>query len=101
MKNIKQEYVSSFGRRRLLAHLSITVQKIRDLRRYQGKNNSFFKTMAQIIMEYQISLIHHIYTFVPDTPGSYIFLFSLILTHNLTVIHGIVKTASVVILGCG
>jgi hypothetical protein len=44
--------VTTFGRRRLLAHLSITVRKIRDLRRYQGKNKSFFETMALIIMEY-------------------------------------------------
>jgi hypothetical protein len=44
--------VTTFGRRRLLAHLSIIVRKIRDLRIYQGKNNSFFETMAQIIMEY-------------------------------------------------
>jgi hypothetical protein len=44
--------VTTFGRRRLLAHLSIIFRKIRDLRRYQGKANSFFKTMAQIIMEY-------------------------------------------------
>jgi hypothetical protein len=43
--------VTTFGRRRLLAHLSITVRKIRDLRRYQGKDNSFFDIMAQIIME--------------------------------------------------
>jgi hypothetical protein len=43
--------VTTFGRRRLLAHLSITVRKIRDLRRYQGKDNSFFDIMAQIIVE--------------------------------------------------
>ncbi len=40
-------------------------------------------------------------TFVPDTPGSYIYLFYLVLTHSLTVLNSIVKTATVVILGRG
>ncbi len=42
-----------------------------------------------------------IYTFVPETPGSYIFLFFPVFTHSLTVLHSIMKTASVVILGRG
>jgi hypothetical protein len=40
-------------------------------------------------------------SFVPDTPGSYIFLLYLVLTNSLTVLDTIVKTASVVILGRG
>jgi hypothetical protein len=43
--------VTIFRRRRLLAHLSTIVRKIRD-QRYQGKNNSFFETIVQTIMEY-------------------------------------------------
>ncbi len=43
--------VTTFERHRLLAHLSITVQKIRGLRKYQGKTNSFFDTMKMIIEE--------------------------------------------------
>jgi hypothetical protein len=38
--------VTTFGRHRLLAHLS--VQKIRSLRKYQGKANNFFDTMQMI-----------------------------------------------------
>jgi hypothetical protein len=33
--------VTVFGRRRLYAHLSIVIEKIRSLRKYQGKNNNF------------------------------------------------------------
>jgi hypothetical protein len=40
-------------------------------------------------------------TFVLDTPGSYIFLFFLVFTHNLTVLNSIVKSIFVVILGHG
>ncbi len=43
--------VTTFERHRLLAHLSITVQKIRGRRKYQGKTNSFFDTMKMIIEE--------------------------------------------------
>jgi hypothetical protein len=43
--------VTTFGRRRLFAHLSITVKKMRDLRKYQSKNYSFFDTMEKIITE--------------------------------------------------
>jgi hypothetical protein len=34
--------ITTFDRPRLLAHLSITVQKIRNLRKYQGKAHNFF-----------------------------------------------------------
>jgi hypothetical protein len=43
--------VTTFGRHRLLAHLSITVQKIQSLRKYQGKTNTFFDTMQTIIKD--------------------------------------------------
>jgi hypothetical protein len=38
--------VTTFGRQRLFTHLSIIVKEIRDLRKYQGKNNSFSDTMT-------------------------------------------------------
>jgi hypothetical protein len=44
--------VTIFGRRRLYAHLSIIVEKIRSLRKYQGKSNSFFDTIARVITEW-------------------------------------------------
>jgi hypothetical protein len=40
--------VTTFERHRLQ---SITVQKIKGLRKYQGKTNSFFDTMKMIIEE--------------------------------------------------
>jgi hypothetical protein len=44
--------VTIIGRRRLYAHLSIIVEKIRSLRKYQGKSNSFFDTKARVITEW-------------------------------------------------
>jgi hypothetical protein len=43
--------ITTFNRMRLLAHLSITVQKICNLRKYQGKSHTFFETMQKNIRE--------------------------------------------------
>jgi hypothetical protein len=43
--------ITTFNRMRLLAHLSITIQKICNLRKYQGKSHTFFETMQKNIRE--------------------------------------------------
>ncbi len=43
---------TSFGRNRLYAHIAIVNEKIRSLRRYQGKRNNFFDTINKIITEW-------------------------------------------------
>jgi hypothetical protein len=42
---------TSFGRIRLYAHIAIVNEKIRSLRKYQGKSNNFFDTINEIITE--------------------------------------------------
>jgi hypothetical protein len=43
---------TSFGRTRLYAHIAIVNDKIRSLRKYQGKRNNFFDTINEIIKEW-------------------------------------------------
>jgi hypothetical protein len=43
--------ITIFDRLRLLAHLSITVQKICNLRKYQGKTHTFFEIMQKNIQD--------------------------------------------------
>jgi hypothetical protein len=43
--------ITTFNRLRLLAHLSITVQKICNLRKYQGKTHTFFEIMQKNIRD--------------------------------------------------
>jgi hypothetical protein len=43
--------ITTFGRPRLLAHLSITVQKICNLRKYPGKTYNFFEIMQKNIRD--------------------------------------------------
>jgi hypothetical protein len=43
---------TSFGRNRLYAHLAIVNEKIRSLRKYQGKRNNFFDIVNKIITEW-------------------------------------------------
>jgi hypothetical protein len=43
--------ITTFNRHRSLAHLSITVQKICNFRKYQGKTFNFFETMQKNIRD--------------------------------------------------
>jgi hypothetical protein len=43
--------ITSFGRNRLYAHLAIVNEKIRSLRKYQGKRNNFFDIINKIITD--------------------------------------------------
>jgi hypothetical protein len=43
--------ITTFDRSRLLSHLSIPVQKICNLRKYQGKTYTFFEIMQKNIRD--------------------------------------------------
>jgi hypothetical protein len=43
--------VATFGRNRLYAHLAIVDEKVRSLRKYQGKRNNFFDMINKFITE--------------------------------------------------